>query len=116
MTKDLASRFQNDMYTCSIQYKEKTKRTPIRYHQMIERLGGVGAARDLAIAPGFQTGLEKAAEHDCIELTSEYLIVHGDSSNYQALFSDDVVAAAKRKLKALYEYRDALKGAKTSLR
>lgn len=96
MTKDLASQFQSDMYACSIQYKEKTKRTPIRYHQMIERLGGVGAARDLAMPPGFQTGSEKAAEHNCIELTSEYLIVHGDGGNYQTLFADDVVKAAKK--------------------
>ena len=116
MKNDLAIMFQNDMYACSVKYREKTRRTPVRYHQMIQRLGGVGAARDLALAPGFQTGLEKAAEHDCIDLTSEYLIVYGDNGNYQTLFSDDVVAAARKKLQALYQYRDALKGSKNASR
>ncbi len=110
MTKDLAAAFRNDMYTCSIEYKKKTRTTPTRYHQMIERLGGVGAARELALAPGFQSGLEKAVEFDCIELTSEFLIVYGDSSNYQTLFSSEVVNAAQRKLGVLYQYRDALNG------
>lgn len=109
MTRDLGGMFQNEMYACSIKYKDKTKRAPTRYYQMIDRLGGVGAARDLALAPGFQAGLEKAAEYDCIELTSEYLIVYGDNGNYQALFSESVVEAAKRKLEALYDYRDVLK-------
>lgn len=110
MRKNLAEAFQRDMYDCSVQYKRKTKRTPTRYHQMIQRLGGVGAARELALTPGFQSGLEKAAEHDCIELTAEFLIVYGDSGDYQTLFAGEVVEAAQRKLGALYQYRDALRG------
>lgn len=110
MTKELAEAFQRDMYSCSIQYKKKTRTTPTRYHQMIERLGGVGAARDLALAPGFQTGLEKAAEYDCIELTAEHLIAYGDDGNYRTLFASEVIEAAMRKLEALYQYRDALRG------
>ena len=110
MRKHLAEAFQRDMYDCSVQYKKRTKRTPTRYHQMIQRLGGVGAAQELALTPGFQSGLEVAAEHDCIELTSESLIVYGDSGDYQTLFTDEVVEAAQRKLKTLYQYRDAVRG------
>ena len=110
MTKNLAEAFQRDMYDCSVKYKKKTGRTPTRYHQMIQRIGGVGAARELALTPGFQSGLEKAAEHDCIELTAEFLIVHGDSGSYRALFGGEVVGAAQKKLEALYQYRDALRG------
>ena len=58
--------------------------------------------------PGFQTGLEKAAEYDCIELTAEYLITYGDDGNYRSLFTADVIEAAVRKLEALYQYRDVL--------
>ena len=78
---------------------------------MINRLGGVGAATKLALDNNIQFGLQKAAEYDCIELTSEYLIVEGQDGMFSTLFTDNVVKAAKRKLTALYEYRDVLKQA-----
>ena len=111
MEGQLEAAFEGAMHEGSLIYQKKTGTRPTRYLQMIDRLSGVGAAAELALYNNIQSGLQKAAEYDCIELTSEYLIVEGQDGRFATLFTDNVIKAAKRKLKALYEYRDILKQA-----
>ena len=76
MSEILTVAFEHEMREGALTYHKKTGTRPTRYLNMIESIGGVGAATELALDKHIQSGLQKAAEFDCIDLTSEYLIPH----------------------------------------
>lgn len=98
---DLAVRFERDMISDSREYTKITKTNPSRYLQMIATYGAVETARRLASDPTFHEGFTRAWEHGCLNLTAEYLIVFGDGGQYQPLFDEKVVVAARKKLKSV---------------
>jgi hypothetical protein len=111
MTAKLRAQFTQDMVRGAVSYEQKTGSRPQRYFTMIDEMGAIAAASQLALDPRLQSGLQKAAEYDCINDTSEFLIARGSGGAYSGLFESEVVKAAISKLDALYEFRDALKQA-----
>jgi hypothetical protein len=109
MSISLGKEFEAAMRDGSLEYQKIVRSSPTRYLQLIHQFGGVGAAIKLALDPHLQSGLQKAAEYDCVELTSEYLIIHGKGGAFADLFAPEVREAAAKKLSALYEYRDVLR-------
>lgn len=65
---------------------------------MVDRYGGLSAARRLLAKPGIQEGLMKLWELGCLDQSMEALVIQ---ERFQPLFAKDEIAEANRRLSEL---------------
>lgn len=66
--------------------------------QMVNELGGLGAAKQLLSKPGFSDGLTALWECGRLDISMEALVVQ---EQWQSLFTEDELRAARMRLKEL---------------
>ena len=96
---DLAMKFERQVLDDSKEYTKLTGTSPSRFLQMVAEVGGVETARVLALSNHPAEGFTRAWEHKCMNLTVEHTIVYGHDGEFQRLFTDDVVKAARKRLR-----------------
>lgn len=90
-----ARRFDAAMLELYDTWRQEIRYTGNRFRQMVEKRGGVEAARRLLNKPDVSSGFLKLEEADKLELTMEYLVLRGE---FTPLFSFEERARARGRL------------------
>ncbi len=95
---DIEVAFHREMLNIYEQAKKECSYVATRFLQMVGRLGGLGAAKQLLASEGYSEGLTRLWEEGRLDISMEALVLRDP---WRKLFTVEELAVAQRRLNEL---------------